>query len=98
MEATLALEVRLCNDQHWYIVRWDGDENAVDQRAVSFVRARLSTCVFNEVEGEEVSWARFPLLWEVMNPLCEHQLPADRCYGPDHYPNSDQEMAFELEG
>jgi hypothetical protein len=39
---------------------------------------------------DETSTDVGPEMCNVFFPMCEHQMSAHLCYGPDHYPREDQ--------
>jgi hypothetical protein len=70
------------------------DTPEADAAAAAFFRraATLATghaaCV-----DEEASSVLGPALGDVFFPTCEHGMDGHSCYGPEHFPSREQEMA-----
>lgn len=88
---TIALEFTHCQDGGARIVRFEGAD--AQTRAIDYVRSRLRTHVVAELPEEPNDLSAYPELTDLLYPTCEHGLSAELCWGPEHYPTRDQEMA-----
>ena len=93
MNAALELTVHHCSNGTTYQVAFTGP--TADATAAEFVTRKRSTSTvrFADTMGD-VSPIHFPLTDAAMNPLCEHGMTLQNCYGPDHYMSAAQEMAM----
>lgn len=84
----LALDVHICAQRRSYLATFTGPD--ADKIAAEFIKARYSTHAFNlEVEGQTedtLDLADFPLVSDLLFPVCQHGLSAHLCAGPGHYP------------
>lgn len=67
------------------------DTPAADAAAADFFR-RVSTLETRHAAhvDEEHTTVLGSAMSDVFYPICEHQMSAHLCYGPDHYPREDQ--------
>lgn len=70
------------------------DTPAADAAAADFFR-RVCAYTIGETYhaahvDEEKTTTIGPAMAEYFFPLCEHQMSAHLCYGPDHFPREDQ--------
>lgn len=47
--------------------------------------------VIDANEDATEDWDAFPLTMAALFPLCEHQMDANLCHGPNHFPSADWE-------
>jgi hypothetical protein len=91
----VALEVHICDQRRSYIARF-----ASGDLAVAFMDRRAGDHAFSEIEDEPIAPVWGPVTEDVLRllsrlyPLCEHQMDASMCCGPDHFPSAAQERAW----
>lgn len=91
-EATLAgtatIQMHICAERRGYLVTF-----STEAQALAFLKPRMSTHAWWELEGGSVS-ADWHELLDFLYPTCEHGLSADLCEGPNHYMSAAQEQAM----
>lgn len=90
----IEVEVHICDQRRSYKATFEGPD--AEQHVLDFARTRESTHVVRPWDDETFPWSECSRLFDYWNPICEHQLSARLCYGPDHYPSSDQERLIEI--
>ncbi len=77
--APICLRIGVCDQRRGYVARF-----ATEAQALTFVEARWTTHAVDELEAMDAG--RFPTLFDLLYPTCEHGLSASLCDGPGHYP------------
>jgi hypothetical protein len=90
-EATITLEIHICDQRRSYRVVFTGPD--AQAHALAFLDTRSSTHAFHELESAPIDASRFPLLYDYLNPLCEHGMSLSNCYGPQHFYFDEEEQA-----
>lgn len=92
----LTIEAHHCANGVTFTVTFTGPD--ADARCVTYMTERGMTHAFctpyeaDDTRAREVDLADFPLTFAHLNPICEHGLALDLCYGPQHYA-TDAEIA-----
>lgn len=63
-----------------------------EDQALTFIEARKDTHSFRELEDHQLPKDCNPDLHAALYPLCEHNMLAELCAGPQHYPYDDDEL------
>ena len=107
MNATLTrpaitLHIHVCDQRRGYRVTFEGPD--AEDRAIAFLKDRSSTGRYavGHQFGNHNWWEddddpideQYTRLIDFLYPLCEHQMSADNCHGPDHFMSADQERAL----
>lgn len=61
-----------------------------DAAAAAFFRTASTMATGHAAHVDESSTYLGPAMADVFYPLCEHQMSANLCYGPEHFPREDQ--------
>lgn len=94
----LRLEVSMCRERQSYTVIFEGpdadtmaieymDRTAVADKAAGYEHGNRA---FHEIPGYPYDAEKFGKVYERLNPICEHGLSANLCYGPAHYAREDE--------
>lgn len=95
IEATATLLIHICAARRAYKVTF-----STEAQAIAFLSARTATHNYEEIRdvfypGSGSVPTEWTELLDYLYPLCEHQMSADLCHGPDHYMSAAQEAAMD---
>jgi hypothetical protein len=91
----ITLEMHICDQRRSYLVTFEGPN--AEAWALRYIEARGSTHAVHEVEDKPFDVDKYPTLYDLLYPTCEHGLSAWLCEGPQHYPyDNDERRAYGL--
>jgi len=73
----------------WFRVTFEGER--AEENAIAYISERSQTHAINEPYNADVDMIEYidgdhyPMLYDLLYPVCEHGMSAHLCYGEDHY-------------
>lgn len=89
----IALEAFSTTSRATIVIRFASEAQAVNYLTSNPWEPGQSFYVVGEVEGEEIDFDLYPVLYDTLHPTCEHGLSERLCAGPNHYP-LDHQIGF----
>lgn len=87
VDPTAKLVIHMSANGGWNMVKVTFSR---DEDAARYISTHLHL-VLNEDEDDNNDWHSFPLAYAALYPMCEHQMDARSCSGPNHFGEYDQE-------